>query len=295
MVISRDVILVIGALLIHMLGGRIHPRPTWAGKVGHLLPDPHRADWRARALSSGCRCGASPGHLARPPSSPSSPACSTSCTACASSTPPTPSAEDGREDRPHPLRASWWPPCGRARRGRRRAWPPGDRILAINGQPLRDAIDFQFHARRRRADAHRRARRAAPARCPWCGAGPDLGLELAGAAARRDRHLRQQVRLLLHPPAAQGDAAEPLRQGRRLPALVPARQLHHAQRSRRGRARAHRRAAAVAPLRLRARDRPRAAPRLLGRPRHSAEILPRLERLAKAGIRMHAQIVLCPD
>jgi putative radical SAM enzyme (TIGR03279 family) len=34
---------------------------------------------------------------------------------------------------------------------------------------------------------------------------------------------------------------------------------------------------------------------LLGRPRHSAEILPRLERLAKAGIRVHAQIVLCPD
>jgi putative radical SAM enzyme (TIGR03279 family) len=33
---------------------------------------------------------------------------------------------------------------------------------------------------------------------------------------------------------------------------------------------------------------------LLGRPRASAEILPRLERLAKAGIRMHAQIVLCP-
>jgi putative radical SAM enzyme (TIGR03279 family) len=34
---------------------------------------------------------------------------------------------------------------------------------------------------------------------------------------------------------------------------------------------------------------------LLGRPRASAEILPRLERLAKAGIRMHAQIVLCPE
>jgi len=34
---------------------------------------------------------------------------------------------------------------------------------------------------------------------------------------------------------------------------------------------------------------------LLGRPRHSAEILPRLERLAKAAIRVHAQIVLCPD
>jgi putative radical SAM enzyme (TIGR03279 family) len=34
---------------------------------------------------------------------------------------------------------------------------------------------------------------------------------------------------------------------------------------------------------------------LLGRPRHPAEILPRLERLAKVGIRVHAQIVLCPD
>jgi putative radical SAM enzyme (TIGR03279 family) len=35
--------------------------------------------------------------------------------------------------------------------------------------------------------------------------------------------------------------------------------------------------------------------RLLGSPRRSAEILPRLERLAKARIRVHAQIVLCPD
>ena len=32
-VISRDVILVVGALLIYMLGGRIHPRPTPAGKA----------------------------------------------------------------------------------------------------------------------------------------------------------------------------------------------------------------------------------------------------------------------
>ncbi|MGH7332992.1 MAG: DUF512 domain-containing protein, partial [Candidatus Rokuibacteriota bacterium] len=34
---------------------------------------------------------------------------------------------------------------------------------------------------------------------------------------------------------------------------------------------------------------------LLGQPRHSAEILPRLEQLSKAGIRLHTQIVLCPD
>jgi cardiolipin synthase len=32
-VISRDVILVLGALLIYMLGSRIRPRPTWAGKA----------------------------------------------------------------------------------------------------------------------------------------------------------------------------------------------------------------------------------------------------------------------
>ncbi|OGL09983.1 MAG: CDP-diacylglycerol--glycerol-3-phosphate 3-phosphatidyltransferase [Candidatus Rokubacteria bacterium RIFCSPLOWO2_02_FULL_72_37] len=32
-VISRDVILVVGALLIHMLGGRLHPRPTLTGKL----------------------------------------------------------------------------------------------------------------------------------------------------------------------------------------------------------------------------------------------------------------------
>jgi len=32
-VISRDVILMMGALLIHMLGGRIYPRPSWAGKA----------------------------------------------------------------------------------------------------------------------------------------------------------------------------------------------------------------------------------------------------------------------
>ena len=32
-VISRDVILVVGTLLIYMLGGRIRPRPTWAGKA----------------------------------------------------------------------------------------------------------------------------------------------------------------------------------------------------------------------------------------------------------------------
>jgi cardiolipin synthase len=33
LVVSRDAILMLGALLIQMVGGRIHPRPTWAGKA----------------------------------------------------------------------------------------------------------------------------------------------------------------------------------------------------------------------------------------------------------------------
>jgi len=32
-VITRDVILIMGALLIHMVGARIYPHPTWAGKA----------------------------------------------------------------------------------------------------------------------------------------------------------------------------------------------------------------------------------------------------------------------
>src|SRR3989442_15074863 len=32
-VISRDVILVVGTLLVYMLGARVHPRPTWAAKA----------------------------------------------------------------------------------------------------------------------------------------------------------------------------------------------------------------------------------------------------------------------
>jgi len=36
-VISRDVILIGGALLIHMLGMRLYPRPTWAGKTATFL------------------------------------------------------------------------------------------------------------------------------------------------------------------------------------------------------------------------------------------------------------------
>jgi cardiolipin synthase len=32
-VLTRDVLLVLGAMLVHMLGVRLYPRPTWAGKA----------------------------------------------------------------------------------------------------------------------------------------------------------------------------------------------------------------------------------------------------------------------
>ena len=89
------------------------------------------------------------------------------------------------------------------------------------------------------------------------GAGPGPRVRAAGAGG--DLHLRQQVRLLLHPPAAEGPAEEPLRQGRRLPALVPPRQLHHADRSAGERDPADRRPSPVAALHLRPRHGPGAA------------------------------------
>ena len=136
---------------------------------------------------------------------------------------------------------------------------PGDRILAINGRPLRDAIDFQFYGADdelqltvERAGGDDRAHPApAPGR-PRRAAGP------TPTAGHRD--LRQRLRVLLHPPEPQRAAQEPLRQGRRLPPLLPARQLHYAQRSGRGGAATYRRTAPVAALRLRARHRSRATP-----------------------------------
>ena len=36
-VLRRDVLLALGTLLIHMVGARIYPRPTWAGKAATFL------------------------------------------------------------------------------------------------------------------------------------------------------------------------------------------------------------------------------------------------------------------
>jgi putative radical SAM enzyme (TIGR03279 family) len=170
----------------------------------------------------------------------------------------------------------------------------GDRILTINGHALRDAIDFQFHAgderlrltlerdgARRAVELARRAGRVgvelAPPRpkdiatcankCVFC------FIHQNPKGLRKSLYVKDDdFRLsFLHgnyitlSDLGEADIARIVEQ--RLSPLYIS--VH----------------ATDAALRH----------RLLGSPRHSAEILPRVERLAKAGIRMHAQIVLCPD
>lgn len=170
----------------------------------------------------------------------------------------------------------------------------GDRIVAVNGHALRDAVDFQFHAgdERLRLDV----RRDTGAATLTLERGPaGLGLELEpprpgdiATCANKcvfcfihqlPRGLRRSLYVkdddfrlsFLH-----GNYITLSDLGEEDLARIEAQRLSPLYVS------VH---ATDAELRH----------RLLGRPRHSAEILPRLERLARAGIRMHAQVVLVPD
>jgi putative radical SAM enzyme (TIGR03279 family) len=170
---------------------------------------------------------------------------------------------------------------------------PGDRILAINDQPLRDAIDFQFYG----ADAELR-----------------LTVERAGATTALSLRRRHDLGVELVPPRPRDIATcanacvfcfihqnpRGLRKSLyvkdddfRLSFLhgnyITLSDLDET-------ALARIEAQRLSPLyvSVHATD-PELRHRLLGRPRHSAEILPRLARLARAGIRMHAQVVLCPE
>ena len=70
-------------------------------------------------------------------------------------------------------------------------------------------------------------------------------------------HVRQPLRVLLHLPAAQGPAPQPVPEGRRLPAELPVRELHDADPLHRVRPRAGRHRGPVAAARQHPRDRPR--------------------------------------
>src|SRR3989442_786013 len=171
---------------------------------------------------------------------------------------------------------------------------PGDRVLAINGHALRDAIDFRFHGGDERLalsverDGAGHALRLA--RQP----GVDLGVELeAPRAGEIATCANKCVFCFIHQlPKGMRKSLYVKDDDFRLSFLhgnyITLTDLEEAELTRIVEQR-------LSPLyvSVHATD-PALRWQLLGRPRASAEILPRLERLAKAGIRMHAQIVLCP-
>src|SRR6266568_4333503 len=170
----------------------------------------------------------------------------------------------------------------------------GDRIVAINGTPLRDAIDFQFYAADHRLrltverDDH--ARRVQVTR-----QGSDLGLELVPPRPRDIATCANKcVFCFIHQnPRGLRKSLYVKDDDFRLSFLhgnyITLSDLDEAALERIE-------AQRLSPLYIsvHATD-PELRHRLLGQPRVRREILPVMERLAKAGIVMHAQIVLVPD
>ena len=172
---------------------------------------------------------------------------------------------------------------------------PGDRVLAINGHTLRDAIDFQFHGGDERLaltvdrggdrTTVRLARRS----------GSALGVELeAPQPGEIATCANKCVFCFIHQlPKGMRRSLYVKDDDFRLSFLhgnyITLSDLGETELERIVEQR-------LSPLyvSVHATD-PALRWELLGRPRASAEIVPRLERLANAGVRMHAQIVLCPD
>jgi NifB/MoaA-like Fe-S oxidoreductase len=165
---------------------------------------------------------------------------------------------------------------------------PADRIVAVNGHTLRDAIDFQFHAGDDRLalsverDGTRRTLRLARRD------GADLGVELeAPRAGEIATCANKCVFCFIHQlPRGMRKSLYVKDDDFRLSFLhgnyITLTDLDEAELDRIVEQR-------LSPLfvSVHATD-PALRWELLGRPRVTAEILPRLERLAKAGIRMHA-------
>jgi putative radical SAM enzyme (TIGR03279 family) len=169
----------------------------------------------------------------------------------------------------------------------------GDRILAVNGAELRDAIDFHFHGggERLRLEIDRDGRRARAAlvRC-----GPDLGIELEPPRAGDIATCRNKcVFCFIHQlPRGMRKSLYVKDDDFRLSFLhgnyITLTDLDEAELARIE-------AQRLSPLfvSVHATD-PELRHRLLGEPRVKGDLMGRLARLARARITMHAQIVLCP-
>lgn len=169
----------------------------------------------------------------------------------------------------------------------------GDRVLAVNGHRLRDAIDFQFHADldRLRLEVERGGRTAT---VTLERAGRTLGLELAAPRPGEISTCGNTcVFCFIHQlPRGMRRSLYVKDDDFRLSFLhgnyITLTDLDEAELERI--VEQH-----LSPLyvSVHATD-PALRWEMLGRPRVTADVLPRMERLAKARIRMHAQIVLCP-
>ena len=170
----------------------------------------------------------------------------------------------------------------------------GDRIVAINGERLRDVIDFHFHGGvtelKLSVEREGRTRSAVMRRN-----GPDLGLELeAPRPGEIDTCSNKCVFCFIHQlPRGMRKSLYVKDDDFRLSFLhgnyITLTDLEEDELERIEEQR-------LSPLyvSVHATD-PDLRHRLLGQPRVRREILPVMERLAKAGIVMHAQIVLVPD
>jgi putative radical SAM enzyme (TIGR03279 family) len=170
----------------------------------------------------------------------------------------------------------------------------GDRILAINGAPLRDVIDFHFHGGepRLRLAVEREGR---PLQAALERHGPDLGLELEPPRPGEIATCANKcVFCFIHQlPRGMRKSLYVKDDDFRLSFLhgnyITLTDLGEAELQRIEEQR-------LSPLfiSVHATD-PELRHRLLGQPRAKGDLMPRMERLARAGIAMHAQIVLCPD
>jgi putative radical SAM enzyme (TIGR03279 family) len=172
---------------------------------------------------------------------------------------------------------------------------PGDRLLAINGTPLRDVIDFHFHAGEDtlRVDLVREGRpRSSTLRRRW---DTDLGIELLPPRpAEISTCANKCVFCFIHQlPRGMRKSLYVKDDDYRLSFLhgnyITLTDLAEEDFQRIIDQR-------LSPLYIsvHATD-PELRHVLLGAPRIRGDLLPRMERLATAGITMHAQIVLCPD
>ena len=140
------------------------------------------------------------------------------------------------------------PACGR-RRGdaAQRSGAARHHRVAVSSSTKPSSTSTSARWQRRAVDRDRQARRRAARR---------RGLE---RGVRPGAHVRQPLRVLLHLPAAEGPAPQPVPEGRRLPAELPVRELHHAHPLHRGRPRAGGHRAPVAAERQHPRHRSRRA------------------------------------